>query len=270
MSLLFGKHGCPLRASLERDYFVYLRHLSSSSHSSEEPQAHLHTAGNHIRVQGRQEDVSAAVAKIQRMIEMVEQGHSLLATSHHPPQTESSKTETVSTLPSKPVPVSCSGVNFINDDSENTNLLEVLGNLSPKERQDLIRSYRGKSSRNIIFPPQNFLDLSFQKRIDYFVQLEFPHDKVQSILESLGPTASDNEVMNLLMKGAPAVLPVNKSSGAYRNHVDGTRDYSESFGVTVMKSEPHLQQQAAQQKEMAVDASNLRHIVIDGSNVAMR
>ena len=79
-------------------------------------------------------------------------------------------------------------------------------------------------------------DTLLHKRVNQYVQLGFPVEQVKAVIESLGPTASENDVMSrlVLMKSAKPAPPLVVSS---------------SLGLS---------------KE------GLRPIVIDGSNVAMK
>ena len=210
--------------------------------------------------------MSVAVSKIKNMIIEEEQLHPIM--HPHPPMTPTRKTDVGSTPPMESAPLDDSGSHYYNGRIENAKLLEVLGSLSMEDRNDVVKSYHGKTNMNYPILPFNSLQPSLgptlQKRIDYFVELDFPQEMVRSILESLGPTASYNEVMNRLMKGSPAVHPISKASGPHHYHGNVTGDGS--VGQSVVSE----QKQPSQQQKVSVDPSKLRHIVIDGSNVAMK
>ena len=103
-------------------------------------------------------------------------------------------------------------------------------------------------------------DSSTKRRIDYFVgQLGFPRVIVESTLDSLGPAASYNDILNRLNRLCLMTVGNNKLTGVYRP--PATIDKS----VGVNQESPPLRQQ-----QRVVDPTKLRPIVIDGSNVAMR
>lgn len=101
-----------------------------------------------------------------------------------------------------------------------------------------------------------------RKRADYYVQqLGFPREIVAVTLESLGPGAHDNDILNRLnqrMKGTP-VAPLPPATPPFNEEPATSQVTPVPGGVAVMD-----------RQRRNVDTSNLRPIVIDGSNVAMR
>ena len=92
-----------------------------------------------------------------------------------------------------------------------------------------------------------------KKKMNYFVNaLNYPREKVESILDQLGPDAADNDILeclvkvcrpsNMQMKALPSI------GGIYHSGKGG----GDPIAIPV------------------TDPARLRHIVIDGSNVAMR
>ena len=242
-----------LRTGIEREHLVYLRNVSMDPlYGKLHPQTRSNDST--VRVQGMDEHVSGAVAKIHKIIEMVEdQGRSSLEVA----DTVLGNVEpAVSTSPyPKPVLLTYypnggkGSEGRWSGDSSNRHLVV----------DDLV-----KGERTLPLVPRDSPDQNLEKRTSYFVNtLDFPRERVQAVLESLGPQASDNEVMDLLMKGLPGVQPINKSMNSRRIATPLAAD----GGSRVLVDE-HEQQ--VLQPKVPVDPSKLRPIVIDGSNVAMR
>lgn len=80
-------------------------------------------------------------------------------------------------------------------------------------------------------------------------------------MESLGPGADNNEIMSRLNKGAPLAPPGNRLYQSPPMGVDSMGTVGHVVGH-MTGSEHH--------QRSVVDPAKLRHIVIDGSNVAMR
>lgn len=89
-------------------------------------------------------------------------------------------------------------------------------------------------------PPQ-------QKRIEYFVKLGYPQPEVETVLESLGSDATDNDILARLISTKPT-LPV----------------------VHVPVSLPPRPAVPEEGSTAQTNREGLRPVVIDGSNVAMR
>ena len=94
-------------------------------------------------------------------------------------------------------------------------------------------SYRQGSPHSYV---EKEIDTRSQKLVAQYVKLGFPVEQVQSVIESLGPSASENDIMSRLVKINPA------------------------------RPSPSLQFEKIQ----VPSKEGLRPIVIDGSNVAMK
>lgn len=121
-----------------------------------------------------------------------------------------------------------------------------------------------------------------EKKIDYFVNtLNYPREKVESVLDQLGPDAADNDILERLVKvcrpgsvqakappsigigyrpGGPSKYPPTGASG-------GMSGVGDSMPPPSQLSPPLPMAPSA---PVTTDPARLRHIVIDGSNVAMR
>ena len=95
-------------------------------------------------------------------------------------------------------------------------------------------------------------DPNYTSRVEFALKLGYTESQVQVALQKLGPQPSQNELLAELIKlGA-------SSSGLYQ-HSPKERTEELSSELEGLEIEQNLD-----------DPSNLRHIVIDGSNVAMR
>lgn len=97
-------------------------------------------------------------------------------------------------------------------------------------------------------------DPNYTSRVEFALKLGYTESQVQVALQKLGPQPSQNELLSELIKlGA-------SSSGFYQQSPkDRTEEIASELESLEITSEQNLD-----------DPSNLRHIVIDGSNVAMR
>lgn len=94
-----------------------------------------------------------------------------------------------------------------------------------------------------------------EQKIEFFVRLGFPQEKVEAVLESLGPDTMDDDILARLVKvssRSPA------STGQKVKNLSNSRPRGYS-------GEPLLSTPVP-----AKDPSILRPVVVDGSNVAMR
>lgn len=98
-----------------------------------------------------------------------------------------------------------------------------------------------------------------RKRIDYYMRLGFPQEIVESTIASLGPGAHDNDIMHRLNMRGSVVPP---------RSVVIPEDVAPPGVVTTPVG--GVGEGALQGQRPPVDPSNLRPIVVDGSNVAMR
>ena len=97
-------------------------------------------------------------------------------------------------------------------------------------------------------PPVN------RQKVEYYVRLGYPQEIVESTISSMGPAAHDNDIMNRLIKRGAVASP-NRS--------------------VVIPEEPTPPASVMVAPVGAVErppqnSQNLRPIVVDGSNVAMR
>lgn len=95
--------------------------------------------------------------------------------------------------------------------------------------------------------PVKPLSSVYRKRIQQFISLGFQAEQVESVIESLGPDASDNDIMARLVK----LTPTPEKCSPVRN----------------TSSRPSTGEFVPQP---AMNREGLRPIVIDGSNVAMK
>ena len=135
-----------------------------------------------------------------------------------------------------------------------------------------------------------------EKKIDYFVNtLLYPREKVESVLDQLGPDAANNDILERLVKvckpnakvspvatgngGASSGSSGGGGFGVYKSHryPSNTGGSSESLFPPSQFSPPLPPSMSSgggvvpQSSPLPVqDPARLRHIVIDGSNVAMR
>ncbi|PRD26812.1 UNVERIFIED_CONTAM: ribonuclease ZC3H12C [Trichonephila clavipes] len=105
-------------------------------------------------------------------------------------------------------------------------------------------------------------DPNYTNRVEFALKLGYTEKQVQTALQKLGPQPSQNELLAELIR-----LGASSSTASYRTHspsrtserTDDTMAVIDHFDAGSMQSGVDLD-----------DPSNLRHIVIDGSNVAMR
>lgn len=88
-----------------------------------------------------------------------------------------------------------------------------------------------------------------RQRVEYYVQLGYPQEIVETTIASLGKGAHDNDIMNRLIKRGAVASP-NRSAVVPEDAPPAV------MMVPVERPVPNSQ--------------NLRPIVVDGSNVAMR
>ena len=236
--LLFSEHS-KLHAILEAKFLACIQLLKDQD-------------GSFIRVQGEESHVDKAMSQLRSMLDTIENRH-----HHH----SSPATPSPSFSP-PPHPQNGEG------DSINAELLRAMLDTverrvpNPRHHHHHHHHHHPPSSSSGS-PP--FLSRTpelpaLRKRVDYYVQqLGFPREIVAVTLESLGPGAHDNDILNRLnqrMKGTP-VVPLPPAPPPFEEPVISQVT---APGVAVMD---RLQRRP-------VDPSNLRPIVIDGSNVAMR
>ncbi len=241
-----------LRGSIERDHLVYLR--SSNCANSTANKHQILTSTGSVRVQGMDDHVSAAVSKIRSLIEMVEQqGHSTVDIC----RTVSNRSEVGSSPYPKPVCLDYFNMKKLEP------RVDEFGELSYGSGSVPIVGDFARGGKLLL--PRDTPDPNLEKRIEYFVKLDFPRERVRSVLESLGPHASENEVMERLMKVTPGIQPVIKPHPSSRRR--GTPP-GPDVGTDEQEQPPPSVPPTV--RKIPVDPSRLRAIVIDGSNVAMR
>ena len=177
-------------------------------------------------------------------------------------------------------------------------LRDAIQKLSPEEIKSLLlRNLQTDTSRTVPSHhasgdksvPAGLLSRSpdqREKKISHFVnKLNYPRDKVELVLNQLGPDASDNDILERLFK---VCKPNNTRPPSMSGGVGGGGGFERSprysssgpqvIGEQVMVSGLHMAPPTlastaggyVTQSQSVQDPTRLRHIVIDGSNVAMR
>jgi len=105
-------------------------------------------------------------------------------------------------------------------------------------------------------------NLEYTSRLEFAKKLGYSESQVQIALSKLGPCPSQNELLNELI-----LLDSANPSSSLESELDS--------GDTNAKKGTNIPLRGASRKNSAstptvVDSTSLRHIVIDGSNVAMR
>ncbi len=219
--LLFGE-STTLRDELERDYQTFIQPSQSG-----------------IRVQGSEHAVGLTVSRLTRLIETMDSGVRLGNESSQPfvpPPVPSSLAQPSSSSSSK-APTSL--------DWQLRDIIQKINSKLPEEdRKALLRGLEEDLSGELVSRDSSVYDTQREQKIQYFVTLDYPREKVEAVLTSLGPEASDNDVLSRLVK------------------VCSRRPLSDSrprgFSGELLQPSP------------AKDSGRLRPIVIDGSNIAMR
>ena len=228
--LLWGPSS-KFHAILEKNSLVYMQHLTA------------HDGSSIVRVQGSKQQVIETMSRLNCIADTIESEH------HSPP-------------PHIPTPTTA---------ADNSDFLKALAVLSQEDKQAL--RVAGHDNQ-LPIPPRTLVEPDMQRQIDYYVkQLGYPQDKVETTLESLGRKASVNDVINRLNKVSPrrpsmsmpsggvlkAPVPAGPSTGEYLQTI-GIEEVAGLVGGVVGERVPRK----------VVDRTQLRPIVIDGSNVAMR
>lgn len=207
-----------------------------------------------IRVQGRQRGVMKAISTLQNMVDTIESEHSPPSPGLSPPP------------PSHPA-LHVSPPNSVTADGPD--ILKALTILSQEDKQALRAGHDTQ-------PPlvaRSSVEPDMQRKIDYYVrQLGYPQDKVETTLDSLGPNATVNEIINRLNKvssgGHSAVGSVGMVKPQPATVLEYVRPSPEYVRPIGLEEAGNLVERFA--PRVKVDSSKLRPVVIDGSNVAMR
>lgn len=177
-----------------------------------------------IRVQGEEQRVLQTVSQLHNMLKLIDPSPppTLSPPPHLPPGDER--------------------------DSVNAGLLRAM--LSTVESRATVPPYQYPAH----LLPRNSPEVPIsRKKVDYYVQLGFQQEIVESTIASLGPGAHDNDIMHRLnMRGTRA----QSKSAVILEPVTPGQATPPSCGVGEVRR--------------VMDPSNLRPVVVDGSNVAMR
>lgn len=103
----------------------------------------------------------------------------------------------------------------------------------------------------------NTEDPSYKSKLEFAKKLGYTESQVQIVLSKLGPNPSQNELLNELI-----LLDDNSAL----NEIISTAETTEGAGVGGVVST----EGSAGAPGITQTSCNLRHIVIDGSNIAMR
>ena len=275
VGLLFG-NSSNLHSILEKSFLVRMQHLTGQDGRS------------FVRVQGGKHQVMEAMGQLQSITDTICSSDHLSPPPQQPPPS-SSHAPTMSPPSSGHAPT-MSPPSFPEEqryqhhhhhrnlpppetNQSTAEFLKAYSTLSQRDKQALVSAQNREAPPMPLPPaPRSFVEPDVQKKRDYLVRtLGFPQDRVDSTLESLGPQASINEILNRLNKlvsSAPSTGLGGVSAGVVKPPLAGGSDYilrtvgSEDVGGVVTLG--------GERQPRKVDSSKLRPIVIDGSNVAMR
>lgn len=234
--LLFGENS-RLRDDLEREYSTVIQP----------------SAAGHIQLQGSEIDVCLTVSRLSTLMDTMDNGNrpvveSTPAPSSHPPEIPS---------PSQLDSQLRDAIRQVGSDPSN------IENLSDSIKRALLEGLKGNAERRksdseigetaVVPGSLRGVDSHREQRISYFVQLGYPREKVEGVVESLGPAATEDDILSRLVK-----MSGNIHSAEQRGRLSHSR--LRGFSGEPMLSRP----------TPVRDPSILRPIVIDGSNVAMR
>ena len=107
----------------------------------------------------------------------------------------------------------------------------------------------------------NISDPAYGQKVEFALKLGYTETQVHVALHKLGPESGQNELLAELIKLGASTRSVEE--------IEGATSTVSTPGITVTASpDPTLPVQSLWGK--SIDSENLRPIVIDGSNVAMR
>lgn len=252
-SQLLFKDTSRLRDVLEREYQTVVRPSPSG-----------------VRVQGEESSVSLTVSRLVSLMETMDNGTVLredVATGGYPPQQTHAGRNASQAAPQQPgsdlnqelidiiqrigsddVPSSIEKLT----DSVKLALLEGLRTQS-RERREADSPPLPVVSRDGGLSAVHEASPTRERKLDYFLQLGYPREKIEAVLDSLGPAATENAVLERLVRVVSRPPSADRSQ---RLSVSRPRGYNgEPLSCTSIAVK---------------DPSTLRPVVIDGSNVAMR
>ena len=198
-------------------------------------------------------DVGLSASKLTSLISTMKRGHHPppLHPAHPPVFTSRDGSSAVLSSPSPP-PLSTpprpnldqllrEAIQNVGDDPS------ACERLSAPEKRALLEVLRAPPPLAFDKRSPQVVDLQLERRVDFFVGLGYPREKVVGVLEALSADANDDKVMARLVS---TISRESRPRGAGPG----------AAGARVMMTTP----------TPVKDPSLLRPIVIDGSNVAMR
>ena len=235
--LLFGENS-RLRNELERDFQTVIQPSSSGS----------------IRVQGSEIDVCLTASKLADLMDMMDDGR---RSDRDPP----GQPAPPYTTPYETSASASSSADLDHQlrtaiqhmDADPSNIEKLSDSVKRALLEGLTSDLEGKRAREAVV--SRGVDPQKEQRIEFFVRLGFLREKVEAVLESLGPDTMDDDILARLVK-VSSRSP--SSTGQKVKNLNNSRPRGCS-------GEPLLSTPVP-----AKDPSLLRPIVIDGSNVAMR
>lgn len=245
--LLFGENS-RIRHELEREFQTVISSLSS--------------AGGGVLVQGAEVDVYSTVSKLTSLMETMAHGQAPHHTNSYQPVSHASTTSVQSTT--------CPSSSLIGRHAPDTrsNVDDFLRNLPEHFKMALCDGITNRPLMSDIGHPQGLhvrasyvprgIDPRQEQRIKYFVGLGYPREKVEGVLNTL-PEAADDDILGRLIK-SPQTHTVVKVGSLCRSRARSQNGEPLLSGTTDSREIP----------AKPMDPDQLRHIVIDGSNVAMR
>lgn len=224
---LFGERA-PLRDGLERDFQTFIQ----PSHSG-------------ILVSGSEHAVRLTVSRLTSLIDTMDSS----VRSPQPPYIPSTLA-----LPSSGPPFASPPPQQPDLDSQIREVIQKISNLPEDHRRALQRGLEEDVKSVLIPRDSSVCDPQREQRIQYFENLDYPREKVVAVLNSLGPEATDNDVLSRLVRVC--------------SH--GSAPDTGGRGGQLSNSRPRGLSGELPQPCSVTDPALLRPVVIDGSNVAMR
>ena len=153
-------------------------------------------------------------------------------------------------------------------------LQKGVGNFPDHLKKALLEQLVGQNDTERHLPAQNAhpmhnsavipraADQAREQRIENFTRLDYPRQKVEAVLDSLGVSAADDAILARLVRVCQSARLSHATLSTNHQKVKSlntSRPRSRCGEPIISVPVPSV-----------VDPSQLRHIVIDGSNVAMR